>query len=70
MPRGKDSYQALPGHEKLTWVDKIKSMRKSDLLETDTDTGRVVNPRREYMIELIRQREEAEKAEKLKGGGS
>lgn len=68
MPRGKDSYQALPGYEKLTWVDHIKAAMKPDMLETNAQTGTVENPRRELMKRMIESRE-AEAREKAKKGG-
>lgn len=61
MPRGKDSYQTLPGYEKLTWTDHIRIGMKPDLLETNPHTGAVENPRREYMKERIKMREEEER---------
>lgn len=71
MPKGKDSYQALPGYEKLTWIDHMKASVKSDMLVTNPQTGAVENPRREYMKQLIEKRSLAEKAQKSqkKNGG-
>lgn len=67
MPRGKDSYQALPGYEKLTWVDHIKAGLTSDALQTDKQTGTVENPRRELMKNMIEQRRQEELAKKQSG---
>lgn len=64
MPKdGKDRYQALPGHEKLTWVDHLRAMTKSDMLRTNPQTGAVENPRREYLRERIKQRASEPKGE-------
>lgn len=69
MPRGKDSYQALPDYDKLTWVDHIKAGMTSDALETNKQTGTVENPRRELMRSMIEQRRQEELAAKKEKGG-
>jgi hypothetical protein len=61
MPRGKDSYQDLPGYENMTMVDHIKAMFTPDTLQTDATTGRVINPRREKMQHMIKARQDAKK---------
>ena len=61
MPRGKDSYQALPGYDKLTWTDHIRIGTVSDFLKTNPQTGTVENPRREYMKNRIKVREDEER---------
>ena len=58
MPKGRDEYQALPGHEKLTWTDKLRAGLHSDLLQTDENTGATVNPRKEFLKERIRVRQQ------------
>lgn len=58
MPKGKDQYQALPGAEHLKWTDSLRAGMHSDLLQTDSATGATVNPRKEFLKERIRVRQE------------
>ncbi len=59
---GKDSYQALPGYDKLKWTDHLKIAMQPDLDQTDNVTGATVNPKKEYMKQLIKQRTDEESA--------
>lgn len=63
MPGGKDSYQALPGYDKLTWTDHLRASVHSDLPNTNPNTGAVENPRREFLKERIKARQSEEKNE-------
>jgi len=60
------SVEPLPGHDKLTWVDKLRSHLHSDMLQTNENTGAVENPKREFLRERIkvRQQEAAEEQRK------
>lgn len=62
MPKGKDQYQALPGADKLTWTDHLRASIQPDLLQTD-ERGATVNPKREFLRERIRVRQEEAAAE-------
>lgn len=56
----------LPDHELLTWTDKLKASVQPTLLQTDSSTGQVYNPKRRYLEERIRVRK-AEMEAKMKG---
>lgn len=60
----------LPGHEKLTWVDQIKAHVQPTLLQTDSSTGEVYNPKRRWMQNRIQQRIDEEKSAGGKKGSS
>lgn len=62
MPGGKDSYQALPGYDKLTWTDHLKASVQPDMQQTDPKTGASYNPRRRYLEERIKARTDEEKS--------
>ncbi len=63
---GKDEYQALDGYEHVNWVDSIRAGLTPDNLRTNPETGAVENPRREFLKERIkvRQQEAAEQQER------
>ena len=61
---GRDSYQRLPGYEKLTMVDHMRAALHSDQLQTDPTTGQVSNPRAEFLKRQIEERKLQERREK------
>lgn len=67
MPKdGKDQYQNLKGYDKLTWTDHVRIAVTPDQLQTNPETGAVENPRRKFMEERIRARQEEEKQRQKK----
>lgn len=52
----------LKGSEKLTWTDQMRGHLKPTMLQTDSTTGEVYNPKRRFLEERIRVRIEEEKA--------
>ena len=56
----------LPGHERLTLVDKMRAALLPNSPQIDEDTGEVYHPVRRFQEQRIRAHEEAEKEAKIR----
>lgn len=61
-----DRYGELPGANMLTWTDKIRARLKEDHTVVDVNTGAEINPKREFLRERIRAREQEAAAAKAR----
>lgn len=60
--KSSDGHDSLPGYEQLTWVDRLRAQAHPEAERVD-ETGAVNRPKREFLRERIRVRQEEAAAE-------